>query len=63
MALTTFILATLLSAQLVSIDTTDMDLSDFLRLIAKTANLNLVIHPDVHGNVQGTNLSIGRERT
>ena len=51
MTITTLILATFLSAQLVSLDTTEMDMSDFLRLIAKTANLNLVIHPDVHGKV------------
>jgi len=51
MTLATLILATFLSAQLVSIDTTEMDLSDFLRFIANAANLNLVIHPDVHGKV------------
>jgi type II secretory pathway component HofQ len=51
MTLATFVLATFLSAQLVSLDTTDMVMSDFLRFIAKTANLNLVIYPDVHGNV------------
>ena len=51
MTITTLILAIFLSAQLVSLDTTEMDMSDFLRLIAKTANLNLVIHPDVHGKV------------
>ena len=51
MTLATFVLATFLSAQLVSLDTTDMVMSDFLRFIAKAANLNLVIHPDVDGNV------------
>jgi type II secretory pathway component GspD/PulD (secretin) len=28
-----------------------MDLGDFFRLIARTANLNMVIHPDVQGTV------------
>src|SRR5438105_2558108 len=51
MTLPTFILAAFLSAQLVSLDTADMDMSDFLRFIARTANPNLVIHPDVHGRV------------
>jgi type IV pilus assembly protein PilQ len=39
------------SAQLVSIDTNEMDLSDFFRLIGKTANMNVVIHPSVAGKV------------
>jgi type IV pilus assembly protein PilQ len=51
MTLSILVLATFLSAQVVSLDTTDMDMSEFLRFIAKTANLNLVIHPEVRGQV------------
>ena len=39
------------SAQLVSIDTHEMDLSDFFRLIGKTADMNVVLHPSVAGKV------------
>ena len=51
MTTSTLILATFLSAQLVSIDTNEMDLSDFFRLIGKTANMNVVLHPSVAGKV------------
>jgi type IV pilus assembly protein PilQ len=39
------------SAQLVSLDTRDMDLSDFFRLMAKMANMNVVLHPAVEGKI------------
>jgi type II secretory pathway component HofQ len=39
------------AAQLVSIDTKEMDLSDFLRLMAMMGNMNIVIHPAVQGKV------------
>jgi type II secretory pathway component HofQ len=45
------ILGTFLSAQLVSLDTTEMDLNDFFRFVAKATNFNVVIHPDVQGKV------------
>jgi type IV pilus assembly protein PilQ len=52
MTISTVILAAFLaSAQLISIDTRDMDLSDFFRLIANTANMNVVLHPAVQGKV------------
>src|SRR5215831_608827 len=52
MTISTFILVAILaSAQLVSIDTRDMDLSDFFRLMANTANMNVVLHPGVQGKV------------
>lgn len=39
------------AAQLVSIDAKEMDLSDFLRLMAMMGNMNIVIHPAVQGKV------------
>jgi type IV pilus assembly protein PilQ len=39
------------SAQLISLDTKDMDLSDFCRLMANIANINLVLSPSVQGKV------------
>lgn len=52
MAVSTLILAAFFaSAQLVSIDTRDMDLSDFFRLMANIANMNVVLHPAVQGKV------------
>ena len=39
------------SAQLVSLDTRDMDLSDFFRLMANIANMNVVLQPAVQGKV------------
>ena len=39
------------SAQLVSLDTREMDLSDFFRLMANMANMNVVLHPAVDGKV------------
>jgi len=39
------------SAQLVSLDTREMDLSDFFRLMANMANMNVVLHPAVQGKV------------
>jgi type IV pilus assembly protein PilQ len=52
MTISTLILAALFaSAQLVSLDTRDMDLSDFFRLMARMANMNLVLHPAVEGKV------------
>jgi type IV pilus assembly protein PilQ len=36
---------------MVSIDARDMDLSDFFRLMASTANTNIVLHPAVQGKV------------
>ena len=38
-------------AQSVSIDTRDMDLSDFFRLMANIGNMNVVLHPAVQGKV------------
>jgi type IV pilus assembly protein PilQ len=52
MAFSALALAVLIaSAQVVSLDVRDMDLSDFLRFMANTANLNLVLHPAVQGKV------------
>ena len=52
MEISTLILgAFLASAQLVSLDTREMDLSDFFRLMANTANMNVVFHPAVKGRV------------
>ena len=39
------------SAQLVSLDTREMDLTDFFRLMANMANMNVVLHPAVEGKV------------
>jgi type IV pilus assembly protein PilQ len=39
------------SAQLVSLDSREMDLSDFFRLMANIANMNVVLHPGVQGKV------------
>ena len=39
------------SAQLVSLDTRDLDLGDFFRLMANAANMNIVLHPAVEGKV------------
>jgi len=52
MTISSLILGTFFaSAQLVSIDTKEMELSDFLRLMADIGNMNIVIHPDVQGKV------------
>src|SRR5882672_8088312 len=53
MTTSTLILAAFLaSAQAtVSLDTTDMALNDFFRLIGKIANMNVVLHPAVEGKV------------
>jgi type IV pilus assembly protein PilQ len=51
MTTSTLILATFLSAQLVSLDIAEMDLSDFIRFMGKTANMNVVLHPAVQGKV------------
>ena len=50
MAISSFIVAAFL-AQMVSLDATDMELSDFLRFMAKAANMNVVIDPAVQGKV------------
>src|SRR6266496_1165539 len=46
--------AFLASAQLVSIDARDIDLSDFFRFMADAAKVNIVIHPAVQGKVNLT---------
>src|SRR6267142_1086255 len=51
MTIPTLILAAVLSAQLVSLDVKEMDLSDFARFMAETANMNVVLHPAVQGKV------------
>lgn len=52
MTISSLILATFLaSAQLVSLDTREMDLSDFFRLMGRLANMNVVLHPAVEGKV------------
>jgi type IV pilus assembly protein PilQ len=52
MTIPTLFFATFLaSAQQVSLDTKDMDLSDFFRLMANMANMNVVLHPAVQGKV------------
>src|SRR5262245_4225246 len=47
------ILATLLMAapQEVSVDLRDADLRDFFKLMAETANINIVLHPAVEGKI------------
>jgi type IV pilus assembly protein PilQ len=52
MHISTLVLAVFFaSAQLVSLDTRDMDLSDFFRLMANIANVNVVLHPAIQGKV------------
>jgi type IV pilus assembly protein PilQ len=52
MTISTLILAMFLaSAQLISLDTRDMDLGDFCRLMANVANINVVLSPSVQGKV------------
>jgi type II secretory pathway component GspD/PulD (secretin) len=51
MTISTVIFVTLLSAQQVSVDAREMELSDFIRLIGKTAGMNVVIHPEAQGKV------------
>jgi type IV pilus assembly protein PilQ len=52
MAIPAFILtAFLASAQLVTLDARDMDLGDFFRFMGSAANINVVLHPAVHGKV------------
>src|SRR6476646_9944937 len=46
--------AFLASAQLVSIDARDINLSDFFRFMADVADVNIVIHPAVQGKVNLT---------
>jgi type IV pilus assembly protein PilQ len=55
MTISTLTLAAFLaSAQLVSIDARDIDLSDFFRFMADAGNVNIVIHPAVQGKVNLT---------
>jgi len=55
MAISTLTLAAFLASfQLVSIDARNMELSDFFRLMADTANVNIVLHPAVQGKVNLT---------
>jgi len=55
MTISTLALAAFLaSAQLVSVDARDMDLTDFFRFMAEAANVNIVIHPAVQGKVNLT---------
>jgi type II secretory pathway component HofQ len=50
--MTTLILVGFLaSAQFVSLDARDMDVTDFFRLIADIAKMNVVLHPAVQGKV------------
>ena len=52
MTISSLVLAAFLgSAQLVSLDTTEMGLSDFFRLMGNAANMNVVLHPAVEGKV------------
>jgi type IV pilus assembly protein PilQ len=52
--MTPVILAALLATQLMSIDTRDMDMSDFFRLIANVGQVNVVLHPAVQGKINVT---------
>ena len=51
MAIALILAAFLSSAQLVSLDAKEMDLSDFFRFMGQLANINVVLHPDVQGKV------------
>jgi type II secretory pathway component GspD/PulD (secretin) len=51
MTISTLALSMMLAAQVVSVDTTDMPLSDFIRMVARAANMNVVLHPAVEGRV------------
>ena len=52
MAISTLALAVFFaSSQFVSLDARDMDLNDFLRLMADIANVNVVLHPAIQGKV------------
>ena len=51
MTIATLALSMMMAAQVVSVDTTDMPLGDFIRMIARAANMNVVLHPDVRGTV------------
>ncbi|PYS28855.1 MAG: hypothetical protein DMG11_11250 [Acidobacteria bacterium] len=51
MTTSTLILAALLSAQLVSLDIKEMDLSEFIRFIGQAAGMNVILHPAVQGKV------------
>jgi type II secretory pathway component HofQ len=52
MTISTLILAGFVAfGQLVTIDAKEMDLGDFFRLMARTANVNVVLHPAVAGKV------------
>jgi type IV pilus assembly protein PilQ len=52
MTTSTLLLSMVLSlSQLVSIDSKDMDLSEFFRVMADAAKMNIVLHPAVQGKV------------
>jgi type IV pilus assembly protein PilQ len=52
MTISSLLLAAFLASfQVVSIDTKEMDLGDFLRFMASAANMNIVLHPAVQGKV------------
>jgi type II secretory pathway component GspD/PulD (secretin) len=52
MTISTLILAAFLaSGQLITMDTRDMDLSDFFRFIGKITDINVVLHPAIQGKV------------
>jgi type IV pilus assembly protein PilQ len=52
MTISSLLLAAFLASfQVVSIDTKEMDLSDFFRFMASAANMNIVLHPAVQGKV------------
>src|SRR5262245_44049173 len=54
MTTSALILAAFLSSQVVSLDAKDVELADLVRVIAATANMNVVIHPAVQGKVSLT---------
>src|SRR5262249_40795626 len=52
MTISTLIFSVFLaSAQLISVNAGDMELSDFFRLMADMSNTNIVLHPAVQGKV------------
>jgi type IV pilus assembly protein PilQ len=55
MTISTLIFSVFLaSAQLISVNARDMELSDFFRLMADMLNTNIVLHPAVQGKVNVT---------
>jgi type IV pilus assembly protein PilQ len=48
---TLFFTTFLASAQVITLDARDMDLSEFFRLVANLTNMNVVLHPAVQGQV------------